>query len=123
MKLTSKLLKELILNELKEAELNPTTPAAPGESIPKTDKERAAQATSPEDKASVNDTAAKSTSELGKKMVELGRAIQQSKIKGIDPAEVALIESVTTAILEMAAKQSAGSFLKKLEAIIVAKQK
>ena len=51
-------------------------------------------------------------------MVELGKAIQQSKIRGFDTKEIMLIESVVSAILKMAAKENAGTFLNKLNRII-----
>lgn len=110
MKLTTDLLKKIILEELNEAEEQPASPdAAPTTTdMPTGDKS---------DEEGTGDVS-KSTTDLGKNLIALGRSLMQSKIKNIDKAEVGLIESGIVSFLKLAEKGSAATFLKKVQVLV-----
>ena len=113
MKLTNKLLKKLILEEIGQFNEQEEQPdAAPAD--PKPAPEGGDDASKPE--------AAKSTTELGDNLIALGRSLKQSKIKNIDKNEIALIEDGIVSFLELAEQGSASSFLTKVQAIVNAKK-
>jgi hypothetical protein len=113
MKLTNKLLKKLILEEIDQFnEQEEQADAAPAD--PKAAPEGGNDASKPE--------AAKSTTDLGDNLIALGRKLKQSKIKNIDKNEIALIEDALVSFLELSEKGSASSFLTKVQSIVSQKK-
>ena len=113
MKITKTQLKEIIAEELESLnELDPFG-VSRGNDMPPTKSEKAAQDKQPSDKKGPGNL-----SKLGDEMIEVGRALKSSKIKGLDAKEIQLISAILANILETSSSGSAGTLLARINSYL-----
>tara|TARA_R100000426_G_scaffold49323_1_gene36410 strand:- start:156 stop:479 length:324 start_codon:yes stop_codon:yes gene_type:complete len=103
MKLTEERLKELILEEFNKINENPEQ-----------DQQQNPQAQKPTgDKEETQNLMT-----LGDDMIETGRALKSSKVKGLDSSEIKLVSSILANVLDLASNKSSATLLSRLNDLI-----
>jgi len=111
MKLTTEMLKKMIMEELNE---DPSQPAEESPLEPEGAQEKAGQAS----EKGAEQKKLNSLSKLGDEFIMTGKALKSAKVKGLDATEMNLVSQLMAINLELASSKSAGTILKRVLALM-----